>query len=96
MTHQDQAARALCELCQAEPAESFSWFEDVDRMNEPSGLWRFAGSCTSESENYSILIRDLDSSDAAERWIRHLREKVWFSEPDFVAMLKRFETARHE
>jgi hypothetical protein len=78
-----------CELCRAEPATTFSWF---------AGTWRFAGRCTSDREQYFIEMHQgghgfLDSAASREHWLDHLREKRWFNEADFLAMLRRHEAA---
>jgi len=83
------------EICGREPATSFSWFADRTR---PSGTWKFAGTCTADSETYYLKLYNnghgfLDSSAAREDWLRHLQEKRWFDRADFFAMLARFEAA---
>jgi hypothetical protein len=88
-----------CEACGREPASSFSWFADRDRWYAPrSGAWRFTGDCTSESEQYYVLLRNnghgfLDSVEKHNNWIEHLRDKRWFDPADFRAALSRFEAA---
>jgi hypothetical protein len=88
-----------CEACGREPASSFSWFADRARWYEPrSGVWRFTGACTTETENYYAMVHHrgqgfLDSAKARADWLRHLGEKTWFDAADFVAMLRRFAAA---
>jgi hypothetical protein len=83
------SARA-CEVCRRESAASFSWFADRARWYAPaSGVWRVTGLCTTETENYWILVTDF--LRAPERWRSHLREKRWFDETDFDAMLGRYQ-----
>jgi hypothetical protein len=88
-----------CEVCGKAEAVSFSWFADRARWYEPrSGTWRFTCLCTSDGEQYYVMLRNrgqgfLDSSEAGERWIHHLGEKRWFSSADFAAMLDRFMAA---
>jgi len=78
-----------CEGCGREPACSFAYFADPERWYAPrSGTWKFTGLCTTATENYWLLVTDF--LRAPERWRSHLREKRWFSERDFDAMLARY------
>jgi hypothetical protein len=80
---------AACEVCRKEVAVSLSWFADKGNWYGPaSGVWKLAGLCTVERENYYVMIPDF--LRAPERWRSHLREKRWFSERDFDAMLARY------
>lgn len=88
-----------CETCGAEPATSFSWFEDRERWEEPrSGVWRFTGACTTATETYYVTFHArgdgfLESAAARKRWLAHLSDKRWFDAVDFFAMLGRFTLA---
>lgn len=94
-----RARRPLCEVCNQEPAFSFSWFADRDRPYAPrSGTWKFTGGCTSDTERYWLRIHGrhgfFSSVHEQQDWLRHLSEKTWFNPVDFAAMVARFEVAR--
>lgn len=84
-----------CEVCGKEPATSFSYF-DGGFEDEPEKGWKFTGDCTTDKEAYWILISQYPAAPWMKNrsWLGHLREKRWFIESDFLAMLKRFEEAK--
>lgn len=91
-------AAPRCEACRREPATTLSWFPDPKRWAAPrSGTWKIVGACTAEVELYWIALHGARGWYASERvreeWRRHLREKRWFDERDFDAMLRRLAAA---
>jgi hypothetical protein len=79
-----------CEICNAEPAFSFSLIP----KGESRYVWSFTGNCTSDEERYYIEFHRFFRSPAAvTSWLGHLAEKTSFNPADFFAMLHRFAAA---
>jgi len=74
-----------CELCQKEPATSFSCVD---------GRWAFVGSCATNVETYYVQLNRFFASPASTvDWLAHLNEKKWMDWRSFMDMMRRFRTA---
>ena len=80
-----------CEVCQKEHATSFSSMNtEAGRITE----WRFCGPCTSNYEDYYILIDDFfDSPASTVDWLAHMHEKEGMDWQSFMEMMHRFRRA---
>ena len=81
----------LCEVC-GENEATHAVF-----IREPSdtfiGSWKFTCDCTKSIEHNSIPLDKLfGSPTATSEWLEHLRDKTWFNNDDFLAMMERFRS----
>lgn len=77
----------ICEVCNKEPATSFSYFQNRNK-------WLFCGQCTTKEEDYYIeLRRFFNNPSATVDWLAHMQEKNWMNWPDFMDMMHRFRDA---
>ena len=83
----------LCEVCLKEPATSFSFIDERNRIKLPVG-WVFSGDCTCDHESYYIMFDQFFiSPQETQDWLEHLQGKSWFVLGDFVEMMARFYIA---
>lgn len=78
----------LCEVCGKNPANGFSWSHEDG--------WRYVCGCT-DDDPYDFKIENWESNYPHSRkhtWRDQLREKTWFVEKEFDAMLARYYAAR--
>ena len=81
-----------CELCGKKPASSFSFF-GPPFFNPGIQGWKFVCDCAVESEGYDIPIAAyFRKALQPYTQLDHMRDKNWFVESDFLAMLKRYES----
>lgn len=87
-----------CEVCGKHPATSFSFFLNRDDAERPSGQWKFACDCTSDTEFYYVLfdgaVGFFSSPKEKANWLSHLKIKIWMDWQDFNGMMCRFENIK--
>jgi hypothetical protein len=81
----------MCEVCGKERATSFSSIsQDASRITD----WKFCGKCTSNTEDYYILIEEFfDSPGSTVDWLAHMHEKTGMDWGSFMDMMHRFRGA---
>lgn len=82
----------ICEVCQKEPATSFSYVDKDDDTGDSA--WKFVGGCMSGIETYYIEFeRFFNSPPSSVDWMAHMSEKSWMKWTDFMTMMGRFRDA---